>query len=237
MLGPSSEHLLLALVSDPGFDGPAILAGLGVDALTLVDAMPGDRRAPASSDKLKHWLLRVVTRDGSPQPGPVAPVFERYTAEVQRAVRAASEVAALLEHRYVQPFHLLLGCLPCPPVLPLRSSRTSSHRATWERSARRWSGHGCTALIHTSGHRDLDPRRTPDPRPTSAGLRLPPRRPLGRDLTPAAGHARHRGPRDPPNRRQRSHGRRAPSDDTLFWDAPSIPDHSVLGGRFSFVVR
>ena len=80
VLGPSSEHLLLALVSDPGFDGPAILAGLGVDALTLVDAMPGDRRAPASSDKLKHWLLRVGTRDGSPQPGPVAPVFERYTA-------------------------------------------------------------------------------------------------------------------------------------------------------------
>jgi hypothetical protein len=47
-------------------------------------------------------------------------VFERYTAEAQRAVRAASEAAALLEHRNVQPLHLLLGCLHVPDSLAAR---------------------------------------------------------------------------------------------------------------------
>jgi hypothetical protein len=48
-------------------------------------------------------------------------VFERYTAEAQRAVRAASETAALLEHEYVRPLHLLLGCLHVPESLAART--------------------------------------------------------------------------------------------------------------------
>ena len=47
-------------------------------------------------------------------------MFERYTAEAQRAVRAASETAALLEHHYVEPLHLLLGCLHVPESLAWR---------------------------------------------------------------------------------------------------------------------
>ena len=81
----------------------AILDEVGVrDVVALVDAMPGERRAAVSPERLKHWLLRAGMRSSAPQPGPVPPVFERYTAEAQRAVRAASETAALLEHHDVR---------------------------------------------------------------------------------------------------------------------------------------
>jgi hypothetical protein len=88
-----------------------MLEDLGLDAVSLVDAIAGERREPVSPGRLKHWLLRVAGQSAAAQPGPVVPVFERYTAEAQRAVRAASETAALLEHGYVGPLHLLLGCL------------------------------------------------------------------------------------------------------------------------------
>jgi hypothetical protein len=50
----------------------------------------------------------------------MAPVFERFTAEAQRAVRAASESAALLENHRLRPVHLLLGCLQVPDSLAAR---------------------------------------------------------------------------------------------------------------------
>lgn len=98
----------------------AVLGEVGVrDVVSLVD-MPGERRAAVSPEPLKHWLLRAGMRSSGPQPGPVPPVFERYTTEAQRAVRAASETAALLEHHYVEPVHLLLGCLHVPDSLAWR---------------------------------------------------------------------------------------------------------------------
>jgi hypothetical protein len=120
VLGPSSEHLLLALASDPGFEASAILDDLGIDAVALVDAVSGERREPVSQERLKQWLLRAAGRSTAPEPGPAAPVFERYTAEAQRAVRAASEIASLLEHASVGPLHLLLGCLHVPDSLAAR---------------------------------------------------------------------------------------------------------------------
>jgi hypothetical protein len=121
VLGPSSEHLLLALAASENRRVSAILEEVGVrDVVALVDAMPGERRAAVSSERLKQWLLRAGSRSSAPQPGPVPPVFERYTAEAQRAVRAASEVAALLEHHHVEPLHLLLGCLHVPYSLAWR---------------------------------------------------------------------------------------------------------------------
>ncbi len=118
VLGPSSEHLLLALAETENLLVSAILEEVEIrDVVSLVDGMPGDRRAAVSAERLKHWLLRAGMRSSAPQPGPVPPVFERYTAEAQRAVRAASETAALLEHHYVEPLHLLLGCLHVPESL------------------------------------------------------------------------------------------------------------------------
>lgn len=113
--GPSSEHVLLALGQDER--AIAVLQEVGItDVDRLVDAKY-PRRAALSSEQVKRHLLRVAMNASPPQPGPIAPVFERYTAEAQRAVRAASEAAALLEHRYVQPLHLLLGCLHVPDSL------------------------------------------------------------------------------------------------------------------------
>jgi ATP-dependent Clp protease ATP-binding subunit ClpA len=60
-------------------------------------------------------------------------VFERYTAEAQRAVRAAVEVASLLERAEVEPLHLPLGCLHVPDSLAARileSELASSGMAT-----------------------------------------------------------------------------------------------------------
>jgi hypothetical protein len=116
VLGPSSEHLLLALSEQER--AARILRDVGIDdPVALVDSMPGDRRPPVSSQALKRYLLRAASRSSTPRPGPVPPVFERYTAQAQRAVRAAVEVASLLEHAEVGPLHLLLGCLHVPDSL------------------------------------------------------------------------------------------------------------------------
>jgi Clp amino terminal domain, pathogenicity island component len=116
VLGPSSEHLLLALSEHE--QPTAILHDVGIDdPVALVDSMPGEPRPPVSSQALKQYLLRAGERTSAPRPGPVPPVFERYTAEAQRAVRAAVEVASLLEHGEVEPVHLLLGCLHVPDSL------------------------------------------------------------------------------------------------------------------------
>lgn len=120
VLGASTEHLLLVLASDRELEVATMLDDLGIDAVGLVDATAGERREPVSAERLKHWLLRVADGSAASQPARVAPVFERYTAEAQRAVRAASEIAALLEHEYVRPLHLLLGCLHVPDSLAAR---------------------------------------------------------------------------------------------------------------------
>ncbi len=85
-----------------------------------MDGMAGERRPPVSSQALKQYLLRVVSRSSAPRPGPTPPVFERYTIQAQRAVRAGVEVASLLEHPDVEPLHLLLGCLHVPGSLAAR---------------------------------------------------------------------------------------------------------------------
>ena len=122
VLGPSSEHLLLAVAADDGGTVGRILEAVGIDDVEgLVDGIPGTRRSPVSDEELKRYLLRVGDRRTAPQPGPIAPVFERYTAEAQRAVRAAVEVASLLEHRYVDPVHLFLGCLHVPDSVAARA--------------------------------------------------------------------------------------------------------------------
>jgi len=119
VLGPSSEHLLLAVGEQEQVAGILREVGIG-DPVAVVNGMPGERRPPVSSERLKQYLLRVGSRSSPPQPGPIPPVFERYTAEAQRAVRAAVEVASLLEHHYVEPLHLLLGCLHVPESLAAR---------------------------------------------------------------------------------------------------------------------
>lgn len=110
---PGGEHLLIALGQDPLV--MTVLSEVGVgDAEALVDARYPARRQPLTAEQVKSYLLRVGVNQSPPQPGPGPPVFERFTDDAARAVRAAVEASTLLESGCVEPFHLLLGCLHVP---------------------------------------------------------------------------------------------------------------------------
>lgn len=69
LLGPSTEHLLLALSAQQLAAG--ILRDVGVDdSVALVDGVPGDRRPPVTSDALKRSASGRVA-SSAPRPGPV----------------------------------------------------------------------------------------------------------------------------------------------------------------------
>ena len=67
VLGPSSEHLVLALAAQDSGRVARILAAVGVDdVVRLVDGIPGDRRPSVSDEQLKRYLLRVAGRRSAP---------------------------------------------------------------------------------------------------------------------------------------------------------------------------
>jgi ATP-dependent Clp protease ATP-binding subunit ClpA len=107
---PSSEHVLLGLSQDPSVN--ALVRELGIhDVERLVDARYPVRRAPLSLEEAKSYALRVGTKRAPPSPGPIPPLFERFTTSARSAVAAGERIAAELMHEYVAPFHLLLGLL------------------------------------------------------------------------------------------------------------------------------
>lgn len=103
--GPSSEHLLLGLAD---YESAAeILRELGVpDAIALVDAAYPVTRAPLDPRARAGGGVR-----NPPSPGPIPPVFERFSAQARLAVDAAEQSARALESQYVEPAHLLLALL------------------------------------------------------------------------------------------------------------------------------
>jgi ATP-dependent Clp protease ATP-binding subunit ClpA len=111
VLGPSTEHLLLALAEQ---ELPArILAELGVpDVRALVDARYPVTRPPVDH-ALVHLRAAQLAARGStrPSPGPIPPIFERFTSQARNAVNAGIEHARKLNDGYVEPVHLLLGVL------------------------------------------------------------------------------------------------------------------------------
>jgi hypothetical protein len=116
---PQREHVLLALAENERV--MAVLRELGItDVEALVDDKRPDRRAALSQEKVKHCLFDVGMREVRLDRLAAPPVFERFSTEARRAVRAASESAALLENYQVEPFHLLLGCLHVPDSLAAR---------------------------------------------------------------------------------------------------------------------
>jgi ATP-dependent Clp protease ATP-binding subunit ClpA len=111
VLGPSTEHLLIALGEH---ELPArILAELGISsAQALVDAhYPADR--PAVDHALLERRAAQLTASGiePPRPGPIPPVFERFTAQARAAINAGAEHARRADDRWVEPAHLLFGVL------------------------------------------------------------------------------------------------------------------------------
>jgi Clp amino terminal domain, pathogenicity island component len=113
VLGPSTEHLLIALGEQ---ELPArILAELGVaSAQALVDA---DRGLPTIGPPVDHALLQeraaqLAARGMEPpRPGPIPPVFERFTAQARAAIGAGAESARRADDPWVEPAHLLFGVL------------------------------------------------------------------------------------------------------------------------------
>ncbi len=113
VLGPSTEHLLIALGEQ---ELPArILAELGVSsAQALVDADQGlpPIRPPVDHALLERRAAQLAARGMEPpSPGPIPPVFERFTAQARAAINAGAEYARRAADRWVEPAHLLFGVL------------------------------------------------------------------------------------------------------------------------------
>ncbi len=113
VLGPSTEHLLIALGEQ---EFPArILAEFGVSsAQALVDADQGlpPIRPPVEHTLLERRAAQLAARGMEPpSPGPIPPIFERFTAQARAAINAGVEYARRAGDRWVEPVHLLFGVL------------------------------------------------------------------------------------------------------------------------------
>lgn len=132
--GPSSEHLLLGVA---GSEGPvALLRELGVaDVAALVDAAYPHRRPPLDPETVAR-KARVAHNRSAPRPGPIPPVFERFTTEAREAIEEGLASAARLEDTYVEPTHLLIGALSVPRgvVANMRGRRGGELEALRERA-------------------------------------------------------------------------------------------------------
>jgi ATP-dependent Clp protease ATP-binding subunit ClpA len=114
VLGPSTEHLLIALGEQ---ELPArILAELGVgSAQALVDAELA--LYPLPPPPVDHALIErraaqlAASGSAPPSPGPVPPVFERFTTQARDAINAGIQYAREVDDPYVEPAHLLSGVL------------------------------------------------------------------------------------------------------------------------------
>jgi ATP-dependent Clp protease ATP-binding subunit ClpA len=102
-------HLLLALAGEP--DSDEVLGALGLEGVAAVIDEHFPPQGKSVQDEMTR-LQRVRTElgEGHRQIHSIVPAFERFTGDARRAVRAALETASLIEHRNVEPFHLLLGC-------------------------------------------------------------------------------------------------------------------------------
>jgi ATP-dependent Clp protease ATP-binding subunit ClpA len=113
VLGPSTEHLLIALGEH---ELPAqILTGFGVSsAQALIDA---DQGLPPIRPAVDHALLerraaQLAARGiEPPSPGPIPPVFERFTTQARAAINAGTQYSREVDDPRVEPAHLLYGIL------------------------------------------------------------------------------------------------------------------------------
>jgi Clp amino terminal domain, pathogenicity island component len=116
---PGGVHVLLALAGDER--ARSVLHRVGLDDVTrLLDDHDPSARTPLSDEQVRGELVRAAMDEGQPPARAPVPAFERFAPGARRAIRAAAETAALLEHREVDPFHLLIGCLRVPESFAAR---------------------------------------------------------------------------------------------------------------------
>jgi ATP-dependent Clp protease ATP-binding subunit ClpA len=169
--GPSTQHLLIALGDQ---ELPArILAELGVtSAQALVDA-DYPVWPPVDPAFLGRRAAQLAARGiPAPSPGPIPPVFERFTVQARAAINAGVEYACSADDRWVEPVHLLFGVLNTEagvaaavrtrygwPRPPARSAGppTQSPRATglFTPEARRIVAEDVLIITERLGHRAL----------------------------------------------------------------------------------
>jgi len=108
---PSTEHLLLAVAAHASVS--SVLAELGVaDVRATVDAAHPVARPPLGAAAVELRARRRARGVRTPpRPGPMPPLFERFTVEAHRAVAAAVRRARVLDEPYVELGHLLHGLL------------------------------------------------------------------------------------------------------------------------------
>jgi ATP-dependent Clp protease ATP-binding subunit ClpA len=141
---PSTEHLLLGLDRQ----NATVLRDLGlVDVTEAIDASYPVKRPPVPKEIVERYAF-VAGRRTAPRPGPIPPVFERFTNAAHLVINAASEHARALDSGYVAPLHLLVGLLDSEQgvvadVLGRRQQRRdASSRATTEGTDRLPRGTG-----------------------------------------------------------------------------------------------
>ena len=111
VLGPSTEYLLLAVAEQ---ELPSqILGELGItDVQGLVDAKYPVARPSIDPAVVQVRAAQLAVRGQTPpSPGPIPPIFERFTSQARDAVNAGIEHARKLDAPYVEPAHLLYGVL------------------------------------------------------------------------------------------------------------------------------
>jgi len=111
VLGPSTEHLLIALGEQELT--AQILAELGISsAQALVDGHYPVTRPPVAHAIIQRRAAQLAsTGIEPPSPGPIPPIFERFTAQARDAISAGIQYARELNDHYVEPAHLLFGVL------------------------------------------------------------------------------------------------------------------------------
>jgi ATP-dependent Clp protease ATP-binding subunit ClpA len=111
ILGPSTEYLLLALGEQ---ELPTrILGELGfTDIRALVDAAYPVTRPPLDDAIVQRRAVQLGAQGRrAPSPGPIPPIFERFTSQTRDAIDGGIEHARKLDAHYVEPTHLLYGVL------------------------------------------------------------------------------------------------------------------------------
>src|SRR5262245_22154552 len=111
VLGPSTERLVIAL-GDQELTA-RILAGLGISsAQALVDGHYPVTRPPVAHAIVERRAAQLGAQAAEPpSPGPIPPIFERFTAQARAAINAGIQYAREVNDLRVEPAHLLFGVL------------------------------------------------------------------------------------------------------------------------------